>query len=212
MKAQAATLAMLMAATFVLLLAILHVVRADLDPRWHMISEYGVGSSRWLMSAAFFALAAALFSIMLAFLGSAKGWLGFSSVVLLGMAGIGAAMGGLFPMDPMGTLPEHFSQSGKLHGVAFMIGTPGTLLGVTLLTAYLWRDADWQSAHSMLLATAGLVWLTAIVFGASMTILLRKGATGPAFVIGWQNRALVLAWAVWVFALAWRFRLLSRVM
>lgn len=42
MKAQAATFAMVMAATFVILLAILHVVRADLDPRWHMISEYGL--------------------------------------------------------------------------------------------------------------------------------------------------------------------------
>jgi hypothetical protein len=210
MKAQAATLAMVMAATFVILLAILHVVRADLDPRLHMISEYGVGSSRWLMSTAFFALAAALFSLMLVFLGSAQGWLGLSSVVLLGMAGIGAAMGGLFPMDPMGTLPEHFSTSGKLHGVAFMIGTPGTLLGVTLLTAYLWRDPDWNSAHSMLLATAALVWLTAIVFGASMAILLRKRAAGPDFVVGWQNRALVLAWAVWVFALAWRIRFVSR--
>jgi hypothetical protein len=62
----------------------------------------------------------------------------------------------------------------------------------------------------MLLATSGVVWLTAIVFAASMATLLRKGATGSDFVIGWQNRALVLAWAVWVFALAWRVRFLSR--
>jgi hypothetical protein len=210
MKAHAATLAMTMAATFVILLVILHVVRADLDPRWHMISEYEVGPSGWLMSVTFFALAAAWFSLMLRFVGNAHGWIGISGVVLLGIAGIGAAMGGLFPMDPMGTLPEHASRSGMLHGVAFMIGVPGTLFGVTLVTAYLWRDADWRSAHSMLLATAGFVWLTAIVFGASMTILLRKGATGPEFTIGWQNRALVLAWAVWVFAVAWRIRLLSR--
>jgi hypothetical protein len=42
--------------------------------------------------------------------------------------------------------------------------------------------------------------------GASRAILLRKGVTGSDFVTGWQNRALVLAWAVWVFAVAWRVR------
>lgn len=206
MNVDAASVAMVMSATFVILLVTLHLVRADLDPRSHMISEYAAGRSGWLMRAAFFALAVAFFSLVLAFSGSTTGWLGTSSLVLLGLGGIGAAIGGLFSMDPNGTLRKDFSLSGKLHGVGFLIGVPGTLLGVTLLTAHLWRDPRWMSAHSTLFVTAGLVWLTAIVFGRSMTVLLRRGATGAAFTVGWQNRALVLAWAVWVFELAWRIR------
>jgi hypothetical protein len=87
---------------------------------------------------------------------------------------------------------------------------PGTLLAVTLLNIYLWRQAEWQSAHAMLGTTAAAVWLTMIVFGASMATLMRRGATGPEFVIGWQNRALVLSWAAWVFLVAWRLRSMAR--
>jgi hypothetical protein len=85
-----------------------------------------------------------------------------------------------------------------------MIGVPGTLLGVTCLTLYLMRDRAWREGRAMLLATAGAVWLTMIVFGVSMARLMRAGATGDAFVIGWQNRALVLAWAAYLVAVAWR--------
>ena len=59
----------------------------------------------------------------------------------------------------------------------------------------------------MLATTAGAVWITMIVFGVSMGMLMsRGGATGPAFAIGWQNRALVLSWAAWLFLVAWRLR------
>jgi hypothetical protein len=50
------------------------------------------------------------------------------------------------------------------------------------------------------LAAVGLVWLTMIVFGVSMAAFMSQGASGPEFVIGWQNRALVTAWALWILA------------
>lgn len=110
--------------------------------------------------------------------------LGTLALVLLVVAGVGAAIGGLYPMDPLGTSPEQYSATGKMHGVGFMLGVPGTLLAIT----------------------AAAVWITMIVFGASMATLMGRGVTGPAFVIGWQNRALVFSWAAWVFLVAWRLR------
>lgn len=206
MQSMSATVAMVAALAFVALLLILHMVRADLDPGRHMISEYAVGRSGWIMAWAFFALAASFIALALAFLPSTQGALGTLALVLLLIAGAGAAIGGLFPMDPAGTPPERFSFSGKMHGVGFMLGVPGTLLAVSLLSIYLWRDADWQSARAMLATTAGAVWITMIVFGVSMAALMSRGTTGSAFAIGWQNRALVLSWAAWVFLVAWRLR------
>ena len=124
MESTSATVAMFAALAFVALLLILHVVRADLEPGWHMISEYAVGRSGWIMAWAFFALAASFIALALAFLPSARGVLGTLALVMLLVAGVGAAVGGLFPMDPVGTPPERFSFSGKMHGVGFMLACP----------------------------------------------------------------------------------------
>ena len=42
---------------FVVLLLLLHVVRSELDPSWHFISEYEIGKHGWIMQAAFLVLA-----------------------------------------------------------------------------------------------------------------------------------------------------------
>ena len=59
-----------------------------------------------------------------------------------------------------------------------------------------------QLAEAVLLATAALVWVTMLVFGMAMGNAMASHATGSQFAVGWQNRALVLAWALWVAALA----------
>lgn len=40
-----------LAILFLLLLATLHLLKADLDPSWHFISEYEIGRHGWLMQA-----------------------------------------------------------------------------------------------------------------------------------------------------------------
>jgi hypothetical protein len=210
MQSMSATLAMFAAVAFVVVLLILHVIRADMAPSWHMISEYAEGRSVWIMGLAFFALATSFIALAAAFLPTTRGILGHLALIMLVVAGVGAAIGGLFPVDPAGTPPDQFSTAGKLHGVGFMLGVPGTLLGVTLLSISLWRRPEWQSAHAMLGITVAAVWITMIVFGVSMATLMGRGATGPEFVIGWQNRALVLSWVTWVFMVAWRLQVPSQ--
>ena len=199
---RAATFALGGAALFVALVLVLHAVRPDLDPSWHMVSEYSVGPGGWLMRLAFLALASSFLGLMLALRSHAKGALGVTGRVFLGIASVGAALGGLFNTDPPGTAPEHISTTGMLHGFAFMLGVPGVLVAVTLLTTALWRSPDWRSQRAVLLASAALVWMTMLVFGMAMASAMASHATGPQFAVGWQNRALVLAWALWVAALA----------
>ena len=202
LPSRAATFALAGAALFVALVLVLHVVRADLEPSWHMISEYSVGRGGWLMRLAFLALASSLFSLTLALGVHARGALGVTGRVFLGIASVGASMGGLFNTDPAGTAPEHISTTGMLHGFAFMLGVPGILFAVTFLTGALWRSPAWRSQRSVLLVSAALVWVTMVVFGMAMGSAMASHATGSQFAVGWQNRALVLAWALWVAALA----------
>ena len=54
--------------TFLVLLALLHFLKPELDPSWRMISEYEIGEYGWVMTLAFLALSvsyAALFAALL---------------------------------------------------------------------------------------------------------------------------------------------------
>jgi hypothetical protein len=197
-----ATFALYCAGLFVALLLLLHVVRGDLEPSWHVISEYSVGPGGWLMRLAFFALAGSFFSLALALSAHAKGVLGVGGRLFLALAALGLTMGGSFNTDPPGTPRDQVSSTGMLHGLAFMIGVPGVLLGVTLVTSALWRSQSWRPQRAALLTSAALVWLTLLVFGLAMGSAMASHATGPDFAVGWQNRALVFAWALWVAAVA----------
>ncbi|HEY6078589.1 MAG TPA: DUF998 domain-containing protein [Polyangiaceae bacterium] len=196
------TIALAGAAVFVALVLVLHVVRSDLEPGWHMVSEYSVGPGGWLMRLAFVTLAGSFFFLMLSLRPHARGALGVAGRVFLGLASVGAGMAGLFNTDPPGTPPEQSSTIGMLHGFAFLLGVPGVLFAVTLLTSVLWRSPGWRSQRPVLLGSAALVWATMLVFGRAIASAMASHATGPAFAVGWQNRALVLAWALWIGALA----------
>jgi hypothetical protein len=200
---RAATVALALCTSFVGLVAALHVVRSDLAPQAHVLSEYALGATGWLMALAFFALAGSFGALLVALRSSLRGWLGRAGLVALAVAAIGAAMGGLFPMDPVGTPPEQASSTAQLHNLAFMLGGPGALLAITLVNACLARQAAWRAARPMLAATAGFAWLAMIVFFVAVALLMSNPEGGDR-AIGIWNRLLVLSWAVWVALLARR--------
>ena len=64
---QSARVSFAAAAAFVVLFAVLHVLKPELDPSWRMGSEYAIGDYGWVMRIAMFALAlscAALFAAL----------------------------------------------------------------------------------------------------------------------------------------------------
>jgi hypothetical protein len=197
----AATLTPWCVTLFLICVLVLHALRRDLDPASRMLSEYALGPGGWIMAIAFLSLSMTFATLLVTLRRHLAGPWGVLAMLALAAAAIGSAMGGIFPMDPPSTLPEQYSLSGKLHGVAFMLGGPGVLLATLLVSLALKRQAAWKGARNRLVWSAALVWAIHIVF----TVVIAKLMSGDSSVehfVGWLNRALVASWLVWAVVLA----------
>lgn len=175
----------------ILALLSLHVVRADLPPATHMISEYAVGDHGWLMTLCFYTFAVASLALVGALATRVRGVVGWLGLVALVVAAAGLAIGGHFPMDPTTNDPARMSHSGQMHGMGFMLGVPGELLAVLLLTLHLRKQPGWKGGTLVLLAAA--TWLSVLV----MAPLLMKGGA-----FGIPNRTFMLAYGAWMIVAA----------
>lgn len=199
-----AALAAVVAALLALLvLAALHIVRPDLDPSWHMISEYAVGANGWLMAVCFAAFAGASASLSVALLAHVQGIAGRIGLVLLLAAAVGLGMAAMFPMDPITTAPADASPSGEMHGVSAIIGMPSMVLSVIVLTFLIPRRALWASAKPSILVLGNLVWIAEVLMSVLMGFLLMQGLEGPGGLVGWANRLLMVSFGLWLLAVAW---------
>lgn len=173
-------------------LATLHVLRPDLSPPHHMISEYGVGPHGAGMTVCFLAFSLASLSLFVALLRHARGGLGRGGLGFLLLTAVGLALGGLFPMDMSTADPAAMSFSGKMHNVGFMVGVPSELLSVLLLSLALRRDPSWTRAPLGLWAAA--VWVSLIVM-VPLLMQLRF--------FGIPNRTFMIAFGIWIALAAW---------
>src|SRR5215469_8600764 len=85
---------------FVAAVVALHVLRPELNPTRHAVSNYAIGPFGFLMTAAFFTLALSEFALALGLarsLTTSRGAL--ASVLLLYLAGAGMVVTGIFPGD-----------------------------------------------------------------------------------------------------------------
>ena len=185
------------AAYFVLVLAILHILEPEFDPRFRFMSEYALGDYGWLMTTAFFALGLAP---VVAAVGlrdvhqssrSARIGLG-----LLVVAGVFIWLAGLFK----DSLP---------HLLASVVVFPSIVMAVLLLSWAFRQAAGWHNIYRvMLLIAIGmlaaflsmtaevgmpglqqrvfiflfLLWLVVVVHGSVRTYLLEPPR--PAKLLG----------------------------
>ena len=77
------------ATLFLVLLAVLHIIKPEYDPSWRMISEYEIGRFGWAMQLAFMSLAIASVSAIGAVWSQAKSIIGYIGLVLLFVAATG---------------------------------------------------------------------------------------------------------------------------
>ncbi len=184
----------------ILLLLILHIVQPDLPPAESMISQYAIGPSGWLMNLCFASFAAGSLCLLVALYAlkprSILRWIGLFCLL---MAAVGLTCGALFNMDPVATDQSQMSFSGQMHGLAFMIGVPGELLAVLLLSFTLSRPT-WRRA--VLLTAAAIVWISLIVMAVNLMGWMQAGATGPA-IFGIPNRTFMIGYAIWLIVAAW---------
>jgi len=210
--ATSARLSLAAAATFLVLVAALHVIKPEFDPSWRFISEYAIGDYGWMMVLAFLSLALSCVTSFIAIrsqIGTAGGKIGLALLLAVAAA---LATAGIFVMDPITASKDELTTHGNLHGLASMVGIPGLPIAAVLISRSLARNQAWLSARRSLRWTAHLTWITLLLMFATMAVMLphNDGAFGPDVLIGWPNRLLVGAYSGWLMVVAWHATQLNR--
>jgi hypothetical protein len=191
------------AALALLALTVVHLLRRDLDPSRTMISRYALGPYGWLMALCFAAWAAASALLFAALVASPASSLDRVGQILLLAASIGLTMAARFPMDPVGTPRRQMSFSGRMHGIAFLVGVPALVLAASILSLSLSRYGS-HAAAPLLLLTA-TIWLSLITMFAIGAMVGPDHGPNPQipWLFGWANRLLMVSYSLWLIAIAW---------
>jgi hypothetical protein len=196
----AALMAMAAAALTVLLLAALHVMSPEFDPSRRVVSEYANGRYGWVLSLMFASWAISSWSLAVALWSQLKGIGGKVAVSFLVAAGVGEGMASFCDINH----PWH-----NLAGMIGVLSLPIAAMGISLNLA---GGDEWMRAKRVLLVTANLTWLSLLLMVIALFALVtRRRITPPGIeMIGWTNRAVVVAYCVWVAAVAWQALKLRR--
>jgi uncharacterized membrane protein len=204
MSPYAARAAIVAAAVSLVTLAALHILKPDLHPSRTMISQYALGRYGRVMTLCFAAFGVASGSLAVAMVAYVRSFGGRIGLALLLTAAVGLVMAARFPMDPVSTPPAQMSHSGRMHGVAFLLGVPSMVLAVLVLSFAL--DGQVSNTGWLLKTVAAVIWISLIVM---IGIMLRVGPgkppdpNGPERFVGVPNRLLMVAYAVWLMVAAW---------
>jgi hypothetical protein len=188
---------------FYVLLALLHLLKPEIDPSWRFISEYAIGRYGWLMSLAFLLYSVAWLALFVAVRPWSHTRMGRLGLGLVLISALGLLIAGLFPSDPVTTPRELLTTAGRLHGLGGTLGMamPFAALFVTWTLS---KNPAWRWARTQLWASAAIAGAGFLVATVSLGILLaRSGGTfGPEVPVGWPNRLEIVCYGVWTMVLA----------
>lgn len=191
-----ASVAIVGAAAFAVVVVSFHLLRSDLDPSQDYISYYAVGPYGLLMVAAFVALGVACLALAVGVRATLRGVTPLIGCTLLGLAGVGLIVGGVARTDLEGQ-PE--TTMGNVHVLgAAVVGLMGLFLSIMVLTGTFIVRSPWKSSRSLWLAL-GLVMI--VVFVAFGTISTTAEGLG--------QRVLVAAELLWLLVAASRLRTMA---
>lgn len=162
-------------------LIVLHLVQPDLDPGWSVVSQYALADSGWLMSVVFILLAIACSALALSLPADRLRRAGRVGRVLLLVATIGLLIAAAFVVG------------NPLHDVGSLLGNLGLAVAAVLIGRDLRRGLP-DGPRRWSAAAAHAPWISAVVMGA----FLGTATWG----IGLLNRAVVLAYIVWIIVAA----------
>lgn len=198
---RAARLSVATAAVALVLLALLHLLRPELDPSWQPISEYALGEHGWIMTLAFLAWGLSAIGLFVAIRSQTRTVGGRIGLGFLLIGAAGPILAAVFPADPITTPPDALTTNGTLHSLGAVLGGNSLPIAAALLTWSLTRSkASWSSVRRRLVWATVLAWAGLIVFSVSMAILLPRGGgqLGPEVAVGWQNRFMVVTYLAWL--------------
>ena len=183
------------------IVALLHVVKPELDPSWRFVSEYAVGRLGWLMTLGFLTWAASCLALSVAarpFMTNARGRAGTRVLAIVGVALIVA---GHFPQDPVTSTPDQATTAGMLHALASIVGIPGIPIAAMLIASGLSADRDNRTVR---IAAHG-TWISLALMIAYLAFAVpRAGGFDSSVYAGFMNRLVVVAYIVWQLVLARR--------
>ncbi len=146
-------------ATFVVAVAVLHIVQHDKDPRHNWVSDYANGHGGWLMTIAFLGAATGLFGLALGIARCVQPSRPRTvAVVAFAIASLGTVASGLFASDP----PDAdgmtgYTTVGAIHDLSGLVSGLAVLVGLFALARACRRDPAWER-------TARLVRVVAVLF------------------------------------------------
>lgn len=192
------------AAAFVVLLAVLHLIKPEFDPSWRMVSEYAIGRYGWVMALAFLSISwsgVALFAAIRTHISTAGGKVGLALLLVSGVAITAAA---IFTADPMTAGKDELTTHGNLHGLSAMIGIPGMTIAAILVSRGLVRNPLWSPARKSILWSANLIWVSLLLMILIIAVMLPQngGKFGSDVLIGWPNRLMMVAYSAWLMSVA----------
>jgi hypothetical protein len=192
-------------ATFVVLLAALHLIKPELDPSWHFISEYAIGDYGWMMVLAFLSFALGYVALFVAIRTQTRTIVGKIGLVLLLVSAVGLTIAAIFTTDPITVSENAVTTEGTLHNSG---GTLGLAMpfAAALIGWKLARNPGWSSAKRPLLWATGLALVAFLVSFVSIGVLVSEsdGKFGPDVLVGWPNRIEIMAYSVWLMVVAWQ--------
>jgi hypothetical protein len=146
-------------ATFILAVAVLHVVQLDKDPRHDWVSDYANGRGGWLLAVAFLGAAAGLFGLGLGIARCVQPSRPTTvAVAAFTIASLGAVAQSVLASDPPradGT--TGYTTVGALHDLTGFAGALASIVGLFALARACRRDPDWADTARSIRVFAWLV-------------------------------------------------------
>jgi hypothetical protein len=174
-------------------LALLHLLSPEFNPSSRMVSEYALGNYGGVLLLMFLTWALSCIALLFTIRSQVKTIGGKIGLGFLLLAAVGMTMGGLFDVNH------------DLHGLAAMIGMPSLPIAAILISVSLSRNPSWISARRSLIWTAILTWMSLILMNVAIfTGFSQTGEANPGAWFGWANRFLIIAYNVWLMAVAGR--------
>ncbi len=184
---------------FITAVVILHLLRPDLNPVTHAVSNYAVGPFGLLMTSAFFILAMSEFALAQGLVrGLARSGKACASVLLLHMAAAGLMVTGLFHSDV--DVPRPPASPGALvHWIGAGISFLSLMISIFLLSACFKHDTRWRAIYRL-----SYIWGVAIV--------LALATYGALAIVGWTGigeRIYIAISVLWLLFVSLRLRSIS---
>lgn len=193
---------------FIILLALLHLIKPELAPSWNFISEYEVGRFGWVMQLAFLSLGLSCLFMVLA-LWKPLNLAGKTGLLMLLLSAIGMIIAAVCKTDALNTPVELQTQAGKLHQLGAMLDQ--VPFAAILITIALFRKKEWKLNRGLLILLMLLVWFGFVFFvGSVKAYFPADGKFGPNVPVGWQNRLMILTQAAWLWITATQVRIAIR--